>query len=290
MKRRSSILISKLSLTKCLRISSKQRYILYIWLSVITISLVFLGILSRKLHRYIYYNTSNSLFIEHTGVNLLAIKGKQLHTENLDVILQENSLDQSFTFEYYPSVYNYLLDFRSIAPTLVFDGYNKSKNHIKKLTKPFQFTYHYGKSDLRNIQEDTIVFYRKDPNEKWISIPTKLDKSKKTATAQSVYLTSYAIVGKVKDNIAPTSEIKVEGNLQKKNQYKSPIVIKFTAMDNIEGLGVAAIFYKIQEQNWTSLRQPLKITHVGHYNIQYYSVDKADNFEDPKTMEFDVIK
>lgn len=209
--------------------------------------------------------------------------------QDLEVRFPKNIWDEEFTFSYEPSPFEHTKTLSSIMPSLKFKAVDSNSRSITKIKNPFEFTYTYSKADLKNIKEETIAFYLYDEqNREGKAIPTEINMYRKTATAQAVYVARYALMGEVKDNIAPTTYIAIEGKMNENNRYKPPITIKLSAEDNENGLGVEDTLYQLGNEMWKTYESPVAVTESGNYIVHFQSQDKAGNTETVKILEFTI--
>jgi hypothetical protein len=206
--------------------------------------------------------------------------------ENIEVLFPKNVWDKDFTFSYEPSAFERTKTSKSIMPTLKFKASDNIVGSITKMNHPFKITYTYSNADLKNIKEETITFYLYDEQSgNWEAVPTELDISRKAATAKSIYVTRYALMGEEKDKIAPVTYVTIEGKSSDSHKYESPVVIKLLAKDNNGGFGVKDTIYGINDEAWKDYLEPFVIENKGEYKISYQSSDLVGNVEDIKTAE-----
>jgi hypothetical protein len=247
-----------------------------------------------------YFSTKNKLSIQPISYDLSEQFKKITHknsnegdkqlirTKGVNAESPGNAWHEEFTFIYTPSAFERLGNVRSIVPSLKFNAVDKKNQPIKKLYKSFTFSYNYSDADLKNIKENTLAYYRYDDQSgEWDKIPTELNTARKIATAQSVYLTRYALMGELIDTIAPTTYISIEGNIREDNKYEKPIKIELFAKDNEGGFGVAQTIYGI-EDDWEIYESPFTISESGNYTIKFQTSDNVNNLEKIKTMKISV--
>lgn len=207
--------------------------------------------------------------------------------KNGEVRFPKDVWQESFTFSYEPSAYEHTKTFSSIVPSLKFTANDREGSSIAQLDLPFKITYTYNTSDLKNIKEDTLSFYRYNQKiKKWEAIFTELDVSKNTATTQSVHVTRYALMGEIIDKIAPETFISIEGKIHDGSSYNLPVKVKMSVKDNEGGLGIADTLYKLNDEEWIEYTYPITLTESGNYTIQFMSQDKAGNNEVIKQKNF----
>ena len=86
------------------------------------------------------------------------------------------------------------------------------------------------------------------------------------------------------DDAAPETTATAEGEAQN-DWYRSPVVVDFAATDEISG--VAATYYRVDDGDVASGRQAV-IETEGVHTVTYWSVDRAGNAEEAKSLSVSV--
>jgi len=147
---------------------------------------------------------------------------------------------------------------------------------------------------LRSYKIDTISIYSSGDGVTWTKEPTIVDLVTKKATTQIDHLSHFALMAERKDTTAPTTASVLEGLQGQQGWFRSDVTLTLTPEDNTEGLGVDYTLYKIETNenttDWTTYKTPLTFTTEGRHKIEFYSVDKDENVETVKSIEFDIDK
>jgi len=91
------------------------------------------------------------------------------------------------------------------------------------------------------------------------------------------------------DNTPPVTSIELTGTLGENGWYVSTVTVNLTAVD-INGSGVGAIYYKIDDGNWTEYTGAFDITADGIHTLYYYAVDNLGNTETEKSETIKIDK
>jgi hypothetical protein len=60
----------------------------------------------------------------------------------------------------------------------------------------------------------------------------------------------------------------------------------FSLQSNDSESGLGTLYYAVDDENFASYTKPFAVDLEGFHKIHYYAIDKVNNQEDPKTMEF----
>ena len=101
-------------------------------------------------------------------------------------------------------------------------------------------------------------------------------------------LTQVRVVDLSPDNTPPTTTSSLSGSEGENNWYTSNVMLQLTAVD--AGYGVENTTYLINEGSTTRYIEPFTISLEGTNTIEYYSFDKANNKENPKTLDVNIDK
>ncbi|MGM0922731.1 MAG: LamG-like jellyroll fold domain-containing protein [Bacillota bacterium] len=102
-------------------------------------------------------------------------------------------------------------------------------------------------------------------------------------------INSYYISGEIPevedpDKIAPETNHKIEES-EKNGWYRKPVTVNFTAEDN--DAGIESTYYRLNE-GAEQIGDSVKISKDGKYLLQYWSIDKAGNREEKKSVEINL--
>ncbi|MEK7518115.1 MAG: hypothetical protein AAB583_06255, partial [Patescibacteria group bacterium] len=220
----------------------------------------------------------------------LTSNGGVFNTERYEFDFPEGSVLENIKLSIQSSpIVKALGHLRSIGSSIVVNAFDAFGNAVTNFTKPFKITIDFSTIDLSSYDTDTIFIYSSTDGVNWIKAQTAIDLSTKTATAQFDHLTSFALMAGRLDTIPPTTTIVLDGEEGQENWFRSNVSVSLIASDS-GGLGVDYTLYKKEGGDWATYSDPLVFTDKGHHKIEYYSVDKDENIEGVKSVEFDIDK
>jgi len=216
--------------------------------------------------------------------------GKTISNEKYKFIFDANSFATNFDFSLNP------LPISDPSDDLISAGYvidaqakDSFNNIISQFLKPFTIEISFDDFDISNIDPNTLSIYSSQDGKTWVKEQTSVDLENKKATATIDHLTQFALMGEKLDNLAPTTQASLSGQLGQPTFYRSDVTASLLATDNENGLGVDYILYNTDDTEWQTYTEPLTFTE-GEHTIQYYSVDKATNVEEIKSVTFSIDK
>ena len=177
---------------------------------------------------------------------------------------------------------------RSLGSTIVVNAFDALGNAVTDFTKPFKLTIDFSSIDLSSYDLDAISIYSSIDGINWIKENTIVDFGTETATADIDHLTHFALMAERLDTSAPVTTAVLDGQEGQQNWFRSDVEISLDAEDDI--LGVDYTLYKKGNGDWETYVNPLVFTEEGHHKIEFYSVDKDENVEEVKSVEFDIDK
>jgi len=181
-------------------------------------------------------------------------------------------------------------EIQSIGSTISITASDLLGNIVKFFNKFFTITVDFSSFDLTRYKIDTISIYSSGDGVTWTKEPTIVDLVTKKATTQIDHLSHFALMAERKDTISPTTTAILDGLQGQQNWFRSDVIVTLDAKDNEGGLGVDYTLYKIEGKDWDTYKTPLTFTKEGHHKIEFYSVDKDENVEEVKSVEFDIDK
>lgn len=181
-------------------------------------------------------------------------------------------------------------DLISLVPSVILTAKSLLGDLIEIFSLPVQISYNYSEADLTNIDQESIKLFRFNSDTgKWEPLTmVSHDQASKIITAETKHFSRFALMGKTKDTLAPTTEIVIQGEMGKDSWYHSAISAELKAKDNEGGLGVKDTIYTLNGTNWFDYTEPLTIEDEGKYTITYQSRDNANNIEDQKSLTFHI--
>ncbi len=167
-------------------------------------------------------------------------------------------------------------------------------NLVILFTKPLVITIDFTQFDLSRFKTSTISIYSSADRIHWVKEESFTDYLNKKSTAVVNHLTYFALMAERIDTITPTTTAITDGQEGKENWFRSDVAVSLNPQDNTNGLGVGYTLYKIEDgenaTDWTTYKTPVTFIQEGHHKIEFYSVDKDENIENAKSIEFDIDK
>lgn len=181
--------------------------------------------------------------------------------------------------------------FESIVPSFFLEATNGIGEKLTQFYQPIRIIYRYSDADLLNFEENSLLLYvLNEETGKWEALPSILDIDKRTITAETTHFSHFALIGKVKDAIPPTTEITIKGTKGKDKWYQSDISIEMHSKDNETGVGIEYTLYSVDGSEWKIYTSPITLGEEGMHSVNYQAVDKAGNEEEIKTTEIWIDK
>lgn len=221
----------------------------------------------------------------------LTSNGGVFQTERYKLDFSEEATPQNLNLHLYASpAINIYKTLRSIGSSIDVQALNLLGQPVSNFDKPFVLTVDFSSYDLSAFKTDTIAIYSSIDGKDWIKEDTSLDFVNKTATASISHLTQFALLAERVDTVAPTTTVTLDGLKGQSNWFRSDVILNLSAQDNEGGFGVDYTLYKKDDSDWEEYEAPIVFSAEGHHRVDFYSVDKDDNIEEVKTVEFDIDK
>lgn len=178
----------------------------------------------------------------------------------------------------------------SLGSTISITAKDALGNLITTFQKPFILKVSYDTIDTSRYNLDTLAVYSTSDGKNWTKELTIIDPITKTASAQLNHLTQFALVAERLDTIPPVTTAVFAGQQGQAKWFRSDVQLTLEAEDNEEGLGVDYTLYKLPGKDWEQYKQPFTFSTEGKHSIEFYSVDKDENIEEVKSVEFTIDK
>lgn len=178
----------------------------------------------------------------------------------------------------------------SIGPTLLATAKDQLGNSITNFLNPFTLVVDFADLDLSNFDLSTLSIYSSQDSTMWTKEPTAIDFSNQKASAALSHFTHFALMAERLDSTPPITTAVLSGDRGENNWYRSDVTLSLSAQDDQGGLGVDYTLLDTVGGDWDVYSSPIIATNEGHFKYDSYSVDKAGNIEDKKTIEFDIDK
>lgn len=178
----------------------------------------------------------------------------------------------------------------SLGSTILANATDLSGNAVTTFHNAYTITVDFILADLERAKNDGISFYSSFDGIIWNKEPTIVDLINKKAITEVNHMSYFALMAERRDITPPITQAILNGDKGQENWFRSDVTLSLTAEDNEDGLGVDYILYRIEGSDWEEYQNPLIFKNEGHYKVEYYSVDKDENIEQFKTVEFEIDK
>lgn len=224
--------------------------------------------------------------------SVIPTAGGTLESGNAEIVVPQGSFNNIFNLVLNNGPFETISDLvKSISPSFFLNAYTESGVSITQFSQPVKIIYDYSGSDLTNIKEETLkLYYFNEQNTSWNAIPTILDLLNNTVSGETLHFTQFALMGEVKDIIAPTTKVNIIGDKGLDNWYRSNTSVGLIGEDNEDGIGLQYTLYTLNGSDWFEYKEPIIFENEGSHKVTYQSFDKADNKEERKTVEFYIDK
>lgn len=242
---------------------------------------------------------SYNLFIDRAKPKekIIPVSGGEFTTEDKKVRIsvpdKASNTDFSLIFNHGPfeSFSSNGKFFESIVPSFFLHAINSLGDEIIQFYAPIKIVYHYSQLELFNIKQTTLLLhFFNEQTQTWEPLPSVVDTENNTVTAETTHFSHFALMGEVKDNIPPQTEIVITGEKGQENWYRSDVIIELKGQDNLDGVGIEYTLYSLDGTDWQVYQNSLSITDEGEHTIEYQSIDKAGYEEERKTATFFIDK
>ena len=243
--------------------------------------------------------TSYKLFIplQKPKQETIASTGGTLTTddEKVKIVVPNNASTTGFSlhFKYGPfeSFSSNGKSFKSVAPSFFLDAINLLGDNITQFYEPIRIVYYYSQFEPFNIRENTLILrYFNEVTQNWEPLPSIVDTTNNTVTAETTHNSHFALMGEVKDTVPPQTEIIITGDKGQEDWYRSDVAINLQATDPPESLGLEYTLYSLDDADWQIYTAPLIVATEGKHIIEYQSVDKVGNESERETKNFFIDK
>jgi hypothetical protein len=163
-------------------------------------------------------------------------------------------------------------------------------NIISFLLRPFTLIIDFSGFDLSRYNVGSISIYSSEDGVNWSREETSVDLDNRQASAQISHLSYFALMAERLDIIPPITNASLEGESGEVGWFRSDVLFALTANDNVGGLGVDYTLYRVNDGDWRGYQTPELFSEEGDYRIEFYSVDKDENIEGVKAIEFAIDK
>lgn len=222
----------------------------------------------------------------------IAVDGGSLNTDKVNITIPSGAFLEPFHIIFKNGPFESASDLiNSVVPSFFLNAFDSFGESVTQFIQPVTIDYDYSGADLSNINEETLkLYFLNEETNEWDPLSTILDTTTKTASAQTTHFSHFALMGEVKDLIAPTTEVTIIGDKGQDNWYRSNVTVELRGTDNEGGIGLQYTLYTLNDTDWLVYENPLIFDQEGSYKITYQSFDKADNKGERKTIEFKIDK
>lgn len=180
---------------------------------------------------------------------------------------------------------------KSIMPSVFLDAFDNLGEKVTQFLQPVTITYDYKDTDLFNTNEESLkIYWFNSGLNLWEALPSTVDTTNKKVSTQTTHFSQFALMGEVKDIVAPTTQVTLSGDMGENGWYRSGVSVTLQGADNEGGVGLLYTLYTINGSDWFEYTAPIVFPSEGTHTITYQSFDRADNKEERKTIEFNIDK
>jgi hypothetical protein len=165
---------------------------------------------------------------------------------------------------------------------------NSLGNIVTDLLNFFSIGINFSPIDLGRYLPGSLKIYSSSDMANWQEEETLVDLDTKTATTNVNHLSYFVLVGERADLTPPITTHSLIGDVGDVNWFRSNVSLSLNSSD--EGSGVDYVLYKVGDEDWKEYSNPLNFSNEGSYKVDYYSVDKDENIEEIKSVEFGMDK
>lgn len=221
----------------------------------------------------------------------IPISGGSMNLGDIHVSVLPNSAPTFLTIRGNISSYESQDDLVSAAPSFYLYAFNSLGESVKNFFEPVKLVYTYAPEEVFNIDEGTLkLYWYNEQTKAWEALTSTVDSIHKLVTAYTPHFSHFALMGRIKDKVAPYTEVVTHGDKGQDNWYRSSVSVELNGEDNEGGLGVQKTIYTVNGDEWLDYAEPLLFEDESEHKITYQSIDKAGNVEDQKSTTFIIDK
>lgn len=181
--------------------------------------------------------------------------------------------------------------FNSLGPTLETFVYSKDKViDANEYCSPIEIISKFTEDDLINKKIDSLTFFSSNDHIVWTKEKSLLDLKNKIIKTKAKQAKYFAVMAEPLDMISPDADIEINASKAGDLIYYPPVILKIISEDNKGGTGIDHTYFKLDNKDWMTYKEQIKITKPGKHNIEYYPVDKSENIGVNKKYEFNIIE
>ncbi|OGM68604.1 hypothetical protein A2985_01110 [Candidatus Woesebacteria bacterium RIFCSPLOWO2_01_FULL_43_11] len=178
----------------------------------------------------------------------------------------------------------------SIGSSIVATARDLLGNIVSSFQDFFTISISFEGFDLNPYDVDTLSIYSSEDGVNWTRENTAVDFDNRTTSTSVNHLSYFTLMAERLDTIPANTEATLEGAEGDSGWFRSDVVMTLNSEDNGGGLGVDYILYKVNDEDWQQYYSPVTFSQDGIYRIEFYSVDKDENIEVIKAVEFSIDK
>lgn len=238
-------------------------------------------------------NKSSYLWKKQLGNTSATISssGGSLNSGHYFMTFPSDAVSQNTTIELTPqpvAAPSSLLS--SIGPTLLATAKDQLGNLITNFVNPFTLTVDFVDLDLSNYDLSTLSIFSSQDGTSWNKEPTTVDLINQNASTILSHFTYFALMAERLDSAPPITTAILSGDKGENDWYRSDVTLSLSSQDDQGGLGTDYTLLDALGGDWDVYSSQIIATNEGHFTYNFYSVDKAGNIEDNKTIEVDIDK
>nr|MBI5456019.1 peptidoglycan DD-metalloendopeptidase family protein [Candidatus Levybacteria bacterium] len=180
---------------------------------------------------------------------------------------------------------------KSVMPSIFLNAFDSLGQKVTQFLQPVTITYDYADADLLNINEESLkIYWFNEETGQWEGLPSIVDTLNKKVSTETTHFSQFALMGELKDLIAPVTDVIISGDKGQEGWYRSDVSTELQGYDNDGGIGLQYTLYTINGSDWFEYKDPIIFSSEGTHTITYESYDKAENKEDRKIITFSIDK
>ncbi len=180
---------------------------------------------------------------------------------------------------------------KSAMPSVFLNAVDSFGQKVTEFLQPVTITYDYANADLLNMKEDSLkIYWFNEQTNLWEPLTSTVDIANKKVSTQTTHFSQFALMGEVKDLIAPETEVIVNGDKGQDQWYRSDVTVELLGHDNEGGIGLQYTLYTLNGSDWFEYSDPIVFSSEGAHTLTYQSFDKADNKGERRSVNFIIDK
>jgi murein DD-endopeptidase MepM/ murein hydrolase activator NlpD len=218
----------------------------------------------------------------------LTANGGVFTSDNVQVSMPQNAVNTNANIQItpHPTVQNNPLE--SIGPMIKILVKSAVGAPITTFATPFELIFDFTDYDIELYKTASLAIYSSSDGTNWTKENTTIDLVNKKASANIDHLSYFALMAEAADTTPPTTSVQLEGLQGQPKAFRSSVLATLIPEDDADGLGIDYTLYKIGDGEWQEYTTPLSFAKEGLHELSFFSVDRNDNNEDEKKVQFSI--